>query len=98
MTFVLSSKGNFLCAIKLLSPNQKTEQAELTINSNFRKSIVESWLHELFYNKIQGYFFANDFKRANKLLNLLPLKHFEPIKQKDLRSYKRWSNIRKWIQ
>jgi glycosyltransferase involved in cell wall biosynthesis len=85
-------------SIKHLFPNFKEELAVQPVHSEIPKDHVEKWLQELFYLKIQGCFFANDFKRAHNLLKLIPLEQFEQIKQKDLRSYKRWSYIRKWIQ
>jgi glycosyltransferase involved in cell wall biosynthesis len=90
--------SRFEASLKLLFPNYKTDLAELPVHSDIPITQVDQWLQDLFYKKIQGYFYANDFKRASSLLQLLPLEHFESLKQKDLRSYKRWSSIRKWIQ
>ena len=88
---------NYVKTIQLLYPNIKKELAEKKVHSDISKENVKSWLLELFYEKAKRYFYGNDFKSAYALIKLLPIKDYSGEELKNLKSFKRWSSIKRWI-
>ena len=88
----------YIDVIKHLYPNYKKELASKQISSNLDTLVIRNWMKQLIYNKAQRFFYANEFMRTYQLLKLAPLKDFSGIELKNLKSFKRWSSIKRWIQ
>jgi glycosyltransferase involved in cell wall biosynthesis len=87
----------YVDVIKLLYPNYKKELASKQISSKLDTLVIKNWMKQLIYNKAQRFFYANEFMGTYQLLKLAPLKDFSGIELKNLKSFKRWSNIKRWI-
>jgi len=87
----------YVDSIKLLYPNFKHSLAIKKVHTELPIQNVKNWLLSLFYEKAKRYFYANDFKNAYLLLNSMPLKDFSGEELKNLKSFKRWSALKRWI-
>ena len=88
---------SYIKPIHFLFPKFKVELATLPLPSPISNSILKWWMKKLFYTKAKQFFYANDFKLAFQFIQTLSFEEFEEIEQKDLRSFKRWSRIRRWM-
>lgn len=87
----------YVDVIKHLYPNYKKELAIKPIYIQLNTLILKKWMKQLIYNKAQRFFYANEFKSTYKFLKLAPFKDFSGIELKNLKSFKRWSSIKRWI-
>jgi glycosyltransferase involved in cell wall biosynthesis len=87
----------YVDVIKYLYPNYKKELAFRPIYSSLNTLVVKNWIKQLIYKKSQRLFYANDFENAYKFLKIVPIKDFSGSEFKNLKSYKRWSSIKRWI-
>ena len=87
----------YVDVIKYLYPNYKKELASKQISSKLDTLVIMNWMKQLIYNKAQRFFYANEFMGTYQLLKLAPLKDFSGIELKNLKSFKRWSSIKRWI-
>ena len=95
--YAKESGEHYLKTIQQLFPNIKKELAEKKVHSDISKENVKSWLLELFYEKAKRYFYGNDFKSAYRLIQLMPIKDYSGEKLKNLKSFERWSAIKRWL-
>ena len=84
-------------SVKFLFPKFKKELAFKDVHSQLPLSHIQNWLEKLFYDKAKYYFYSNDFKKTYSLINLMPLNHYSGEELKNLKSFKRWSNLRRWL-
>jgi glycosyltransferase involved in cell wall biosynthesis len=89
---------NYKESIKYLYPKFKKELASKQIYSKLDTLVIKNWMKQLIYIKAQRFFYANDFSSTYKLLKLAPLKDFTGSELKNLKSFKRWSSIKRWIK
>ena len=89
--------SGYVESVKLLFPNYKKELANKNVHTELPSQVLKTWLLELFYEKAKRFFYANDFKNAYLLLNSLPLKDFSGEEMKNLKSFKRWSALKRWM-
>lgn len=87
----------YVKSIQYLFPNYKKELANQKVHSMLPKQLVKKWLLELFYSKAKDLFYSNNFKATYELLTLIPTDEYDGDELKNLKSFKRWSLIRKWI-
>lgn len=83
--------------IKYLYPSFKKELANKMVQSQLNNLVIKKWMQQLFYEKAQRLFYANDFKKAYRLLKIIPIKDYDGNELKNLKSFKRWSTIKRWF-
>ena len=84
--------------VKYLYPNYAHVLSSLNVQSDLPENNLKKWLIELFYKHAQTLFFAENFLKTYHLICLLPLNEFSAEQLKNLKSYKRWSLLKKWLQ
>ncbi len=87
----------YVQTVQFLHPNIKKKLAERYVYSKISNDNVKLWLKELFYDRAKRYFYANDFKKTYALIKLMPIKDFTGEELKNLQSFKRWSNLKRWF-
>lgn len=87
----------YVKGIQYLFPNYKKDLVNKKVHSMLPKQFVKKWLLELFYSKAKEFFYANNFKATHALIKLIPLTEYSGDELKNLKSFKRWSLVRKWI-
>lgn len=88
----------FKAPIQYLFPEFNENIASSNIQKNIPKLQVENWLKEFFFDKAKRFFYANDFKNTYSFIKLLPMELFSEQEKKNLKSFKRWSSIKRWFQ
>ena len=88
----------YVNVIKHLYPNYKKELAVKSIYIQLNTFVIKNWIQQLIYKKAQRLFYANEFLNTYKLLKLAPLNDFSGNELKNLKSFKRWSSIKRWIK
>jgi glycosyltransferase involved in cell wall biosynthesis len=88
---------NYVKCIQFLYPIFKRTLAEKHVHSPISKVNVNSWLKVLFYEKAKRYFYANDYKNTYSFIKFMPLKEYSGEELKNLKSFKRWSSIKRWF-
>ena len=83
--------------IKYLFPNFNNELAVKEVQSHLDVVVIKNWLKLLFYKKVMRLFYANDFKKAFVLLKIIPIEDYEGKELKNLKSFRRWSAIKRWL-
>lgn len=87
----------YVNVIQFLYPNFKLELAEKKVHSDLSIENVKNWLNQLLYDKAKHYFYANDFKNAYSMIRLIPLDDFSGDELRNLKSFKRWSKLKRWF-
>ena len=96
--YAKSINGNYVKALQFLFTNFKKELSEMNVHSKISDYYVKSWLTKLFYEKVKRYFYANDYKMTYALIKLMPLKDYSGEELKNLQSFKRWSNFKRYLR
>ena len=90
--------GNkYLRGIQALYPEADEKLALVMPISVLPEENIKRWLNTLFFTKARSYFYANDFKNAYTLLKCIDPLMVAPSEIKNLKSFKRWSNLRRFF-
>ena len=84
-------------SVKLLYPNYKKDLANKKVHTELPLRVLKKWFLELFYEKAKRFFYGTDFKNAFSLINVMPLSDYSGEELKNLKSFKRWSILKKWF-
>ena len=95
--YAKSINGNYVKALQFLFANFKKELSEMNVHSKISDYYVKSWLTKLFYEKAKRYFYANNYKMTYALIKLIPLKDYSGEELKNLKAFRRWSNLKRWL-
>lgn len=88
---------NHLKVIQFLYAKYKKSLADKSVHSDLPTENVKIWLKQLFYEKAKHSFYANDFKNAYSLIKLIPFTEYSDDELKNLKSFRRWSNLKRWL-
>jgi glycosyltransferase involved in cell wall biosynthesis len=90
--------ANYVKVIQRLFPKIRMDLAISPVHSEIPEATIKEWLKDLFYESAKKLFYHNQFKETHELLKILPLNDFGDPERKNLKSFYRWSMLRKWIQ
>lgn len=83
--------------IEFLYPKFDAALAQKRPISELSIEVIKKWLNELFYEKAVRFFYAENFKSAFILLNAIDYNSLTIDKRKNYRSFKRWSNLKRFF-
>ena len=84
-------------SIIFLFPNFKRTLAVKKVYSDLDVTRIKKWMLVLFYEKAKRFFYANDFKQAYRLIKRMPIEDYQGEELRNLKSFKRWSSIKQFI-
>ena len=87
---------DYLEGIKILYPIIDLSLAAKQPISELPILTIKKWLNELFYVKIQGFFYINEFKSVRKLVRYVDVDFLTDEQRKNLNSYKKWAILKFW--
>jgi glycosyltransferase involved in cell wall biosynthesis len=89
--------ANYLKGIEYLYPIADNKLSLIKPVSELPINTIKSWLTDLFYKKARTYFFAEEFKPAYYLLNLIDKQYLPEEETRNFSSYMRWSLLKSWF-
>jgi hypothetical protein len=79
-----------------LYPKFDIELSKVKPISKLSKEILNEWLSELFYLRAKRFFYAENFIAAYFLLKCINKRYLKNEEQKNYRSFKRWSFVKRF--
>jgi glycosyltransferase involved in cell wall biosynthesis len=89
--------ANYLKGIVYLYPTADSILSLVKPVSELPVTAIKTWFTDLFYKKARTYFFAENFKSAYYLLNLIDKQYLPEDEIRNFSSYKRWSLLKSWF-
>lgn len=87
----------YVKVLQFLFPNFKKELVEKKVHSKISETLSADWLKVMSYEKAKRFFYANDFKNTYSLIKLMPIEDYSGEELKNLKSFKRWSNYKRFL-
>ena len=88
---------NYLAGIKHLYPLFDETLAKKNPASTLPVELIKEWLNHLFYAKAKRAFYAEKFKDAYELLNCIDVNYFSGEDKKNIKSFSRWSFLKRFL-
>jgi hypothetical protein len=85
-------------AIKHLYPGYKQDLASCEAHSPVPQKNAQFLVQSILYENMKRLFYAEDFKELIALAKKTPSNHFDSSRRKDLKSFTRWSRLKRWMK